>query len=693
MRVLSIALILILGLYPAYAQEFPDRNLDLQQFVEDLFSFQDEDISYEELYESLLLLYSNPINLNKSDREELKSLYILSDYQINSLLAYKSKYGKLLSIYELQAVPGFDNITIHKLLPFVTVEEHGLNTDNRPLLQRIWNERNNYLLLRYERTLEKKKGYTTPVIQPGEVPPSRYVGSSGKHYARFRVSHINDFSLGFTAEKDAGETYTWDPTTHRYGADYYSFHFQLENKGKLKNLLVGDYQIQFGQSLLLAAGFTIGKGAETITTVRRSNLGIRPYTSVIETNFFRGVAATYSINKHFDLTSYYSRLRQDAIIRQDTTTDYITSIQSSGFHRTASQIEAKNDITEQTYGSTLLYKNEQENLEIGATVLFNNFSKPLIKRDALYNKYEFRGENNFNTGLFYNYNWQNISLFGEIARSKSGGIGAVSGAIISLTPQLETSVVLRNYNKNFHSFYGRGFGESVTRTINEKGWYWGLKYKPTRKYEFAAYFDQFTFPWVKIGINAPSHGYEYLFRASYRPSRNTLLYAQYRQQSKMDNPSLQESPVKYPLEGLKNNYLINLDLKINDNLSFKSRVQFSDYQFDSKNTTGYAMMQDLYLTLWQLKISMRMAIFDTDDYENRQYAYERDVLYAFSIPAYYGRGVRQFILLQYGLGRNIDLYGRIARTTYRDRKSIGSGLESIEGNQKTDIKLQVRIKF
>jgi len=688
---------LILCSFALQAQEYPLAEIDIQQFIEEIFAFQDEDVSYEELYEALLLYYTDPLNLNKASREDLKSLYVLSEYQLNSFLSYRNKYGDLLSIYELQAIPEFDQSTIYKLLPFVTVRDEGLSADNRPLLQRIFSEENNYLLLRYERTLEEKKGYTTPVVEPDEEPPSRYVGSSGKHYARFRISHTRDFSMGFTVEKDAGEEYTWDPETSRYGADYYSFHFQLENKGRLKNFIVGDYQIQYGQSLLLGAGFNVGKGAETITTVRRSNLGIRPYTSVIETGYFRGAAATYEVSDRVELTSYYSRLAQDAILREEENAEnfgeFISSVQSSGFHRTPSEIEAKNDITEQTYGATVLYKDKIDNLQVGANVMVNDFEVPLLRRDALYNQYEFKGTTNYNTGLFYNYTWQNLSFFGEAARSRSGGIGAAGGAIISLTPQLETSIVLRNYDRDFHSFYGQSFGESTTRNINEKGWYWGLKYKPSRKYTFSAYFDQFKFPWVKFAINAPSSGYEYLFRANYKPSRGTLLYVQYRQQSKMDDPSGQETPISFPLNGIKRNYVVNLDLKVNDYLSLKSRVQFSNYDYDNERTKGYALMQDINLNYWRFKLSARMALFDTDDYENRQYAYERDVLYAFSIPAYSGVGTRQYVVLQYGLTRNIDFYAKYARSSYRDREVVSSGLEEIQGNKKTDIKFQVRIKF
>ncbi|MDZ7646335.1 MAG: hypothetical protein U5K54_03650 [Cytophagales bacterium] len=61
---------------------------------------------------------------------------------------------------------------------------------------------------------------------------------------------------------------------------FFSFHAQVLNKGKFKNLIVGDYQAQFGQGLILGSAFGIGKSAEAVTTIRRPNIGFMPYSSL-----------------------------------------------------------------------------------------------------------------------------------------------------------------------------------------------------------------------------------------------------------------------------------------------------------------------------------------------------------------------------------------------------------------------------
>lgn len=691
MRKVIVLLILLLTT-EVYSQQPPQEDIDLERFIDEIFAVQNGDVNAEELFETLLLFYTNPINLNATDADELRSLFILSEAQITSFIKHLEKNGKLLSIYELQSIPDFDLGTINRLLPFVTVSDSGLNADNRSLIRRIISEENNYLLLRYETTLENKRGY----LPKEDTTDTRYAGNSDKYYTRFRISHLNDFSIGFTAEKDAGETLEWNPSIKKYGADFLSGHFQLRNQGKLINMVLGDYQLQFGQSLVFGSGFSVGKGAETITTVRRSNLGIRPYTSVIETNFFRGGAATVEVIKGVEVSAFYSQLLQDAGIRSDTVEqeDFINSLQQSGFHRTPTEITNRNSVEERNFGGAVLYKNESSRYSIGSTLLITDYEQPIIRADRIYNQFELSGNETYVYSVFGDYSWQNFNLFSEIGQSKSGGIGAVGGIVASLSSKLESAIALRHYDKDFHSFYGNAFGES-TRNINESGWYWGLKYTFSRKLNFAGYYDSFRFPWLRSSINAPSSGYEYLFRVNYKPTRSILLAGQFREQSKGDNPSSDdvESVIRFPLEGVKRNYMLSADFPAHENLSFKSRVQWSSYDVGEIHTEGFALWQDIIIDLGRVKLSGRMAIFDTDDFDNAQYAFERDVLYAFSVPAYNGIGTRQYIVIQYKPLKKLTLWAKYARTHYRDRDVIGSGSESINGNIKTDIRIQARINF
>ena len=57
--------------------------------------------------------------------------------------------------------------------------------------------------------------------------------------------------------------------------------------------------------------------------------------------------------------------------------------------------------------------------------------------------------------------------------------------------------------------------------------------------------------------------------------------------------------------------------------------------------------------------SMAVAVFETDDYDTRIYAYEPDLLYHFSLPSYYGRGIHYYINIHQDFSR---LMGRGPQT-------------------------------
>ncbi|HHP7241136.1 MAG TPA: hypothetical protein ACFCUD_05670 [Cyclobacteriaceae bacterium] len=703
-----ILLFLLTVLVKISKAQFADQpEIDLETFIEEKFQILEEDINYDDLYESLYLFYTNPINLNNTTRGELISLYILSPEQVNNFFNYTEKNGKLLSIYELQAIPDFDLNTINRLLPFVVVRED--KTDTRPLLNRILTERNNYFILRNIRNIEKKRGFKPRTeeeiienTETGEVDTitntsTPYAGDANRLYGRFRVSNTNDFSLGFTFEKDAGEAFTWDPNTNRYGLDYYSYHFFLENKGIIKKLAIGDFQAQFGQGLLMGAGFATGKGSATITSVMRTNTGLKPYSSVLESGFFRGIGTTINYG-NIDYTVFYSRIKQDGNLQSDTTIstdfdEFVNSIQETGFHRTASEINNKNQITEQTYGANLLYRNDGNTLQLGVNFIGTNYSTPLQTRPRNYNQFEFEGDYNYNIGIYGNYYWRNFNFFGEAARSKSGGIGAIGGFAASLTHVIDLSFLLRNYDRDFHSFYGNAFGES-SRIINESGLYWGIKIKPSKRYYLTAYYDKFNFPWLRFRTEAPSQGYEYLARFTYRPTRKIETFIQYRQEAKERTETFEEGDnLNRLVTGIKRNYWANVSYSVGNYLNLKSRVQFSNFDFNNEFSNGFAIYQDVNFTIDNFKISTRAALFDTDNFENAQYVYERDVLYAVSRPAYSGRGVRNYVIIQYRPVRDFTFWFRYARTRFSDRDVIGDGNERIDGDTRSEVRLQIRYIF
>jgi hypothetical protein len=273
----------------------------------------------------------------------------------------------------------------------------------------------------------------------------------------------------------------------------------------------------------------------------------------------------------------------------------------------------------------------------------------------------------------------------------SHGKAVTIGTLGSLTPKLDIALLYRNFSKDFYSFYSNAVAES-TVPQNESGVYWGLKYSFDKKYSMSGYLDLFRFPWLRYRSYASSAGREWLVRLNYRPSKMVSFFVQAREELKARNIPTESNLYKTGM-GSKKNFWINADYMATLKLSLKTRVQLSSYSFNNTYTNGLALIQDLNFDIGRFTFSTRYALFDTDDYDNRQYVYEKDVWLAFSFPAYYGVGIRSYALVQYKASQKIDLWVRWARTTYTDRDTIGSGGETIYGNTKNDLKFQVRIKL
>lgn len=685
------------GLIPAFSQTTgslrrdTDRAADISRYLQDLFPVQTEGVDYQAVYDALTQLHANPLDLNRATRDELEATYLLSERQLSSLATYRTNVGDLLSIYELQAVPDFDLPTIRRLFPFVTV------TGESGLFGNLPTPTDNYLIVRYEQVLEQQKGFSDAIPDKKGNLPTRYLGSSGQWYARYRYSRPRAFSVGLTIEKDPGERLTWQPSARRYGADYISFHAQIQNRGKWRNILLGDYQVQIGQGLVLSAGFVLGKSAETVQTVRRPMLGARPYTSLTEYGYFRGATATYALRPTLDLTLIAARNRRDANVTADSTGTLriATSLQTSGLHRTPSELDDQGSLLETNIGAHLLYHNRRQ-LQLGLTVLQTSFNTFLRKRDQAYNQYEFTGQQNLVVGLHGGYVWRNWNFFGEAARSSgseihSGGIGAVGGALVSLTKKLDLALVFRHYDRNFHSFYGNAFSEG-SRNINESGVYTGLKYTVYRKLTLSGFMDYFSFPWLKYLVDKPSNGFDYLLQARYTPNRQTAFYAVYHEEHKQKNLTI--GKVKDVVGTTRRSYALNAEYRLIQGLSLRSRVQWGAFRYAGQTPSrGFALVQDATLDYRRLSLSGRVALFGTDDYDSRQYVYERDVLYAFSFPAYYNRGVRHYLLAQYSLNHHLDVWVRWARTDLTNQDTVGSNLDQINTSHKTEVKAQVRWRF
>ena len=273
-------------------------------------------------------------------------------------------------------------------------------------------------------------------------------------------------------------------------------------------------------------------------------------------------------------------------------------------------------------------------------------------------------------------------------------LATINGLTWHADPKLDLLIIHRSYDKSFQSIYSNAFGES-TDNSGERGLYFGMLARLTKRVNLSAYYDQFTYTYLKWLTDDYSQGREVFFQLDFNVSRNSNMYIRFRNKVTERNSKETTLGIKDQVDLVKTNFRVHFDHRVNSRITLKSRIEYINFKYDDKVSTGFLMFQDVVYSFKKipLKLYGRYAIFDTDDYDSRIYAYENDLLYVFSIPSYYYKGIRTYIMAKYKFGRKVDLWIRWGMFAYQNVDSISSGLEQINGRRKSDVKIQLKIKI
>lgn len=684
--------LLVIGLLVGVSGFSQERNEILQQRIEFISEQNDnEEPDLTNLFDQLNYYYEHPINLNNADAEALRSLGLLTEIQIADVLLHQQQFGKFISIYELQSLRYWDLSTIQLVLPFIRVDDRldQLHITFREAIQQGRFE----AYLRYQRTPEHKAGYDAVPDSVKANSNSSYYGNADRYYTRFRYTYRTNISIGFTGEKDPGEQFF--KGTQRNGFDFYSGHAFFKGGKYLRSAVVGDYLVQIGQGLNTWSGYAFGKTADIFASKKTASM-LRPYTSVDENRFFRGAATVLGYN-HFSLLNFYSQKRIDGAGIADSLTDdleFITTIDLSGLHRTARELAKKNQLTERVFGSYLQYMAPRFNA--GIAYVNQSYSSPLQHDLLPYNQFAFRGTQT--SAISGDYNWvvRNLNFFGEVSYSThSQAFAQLHGVMMVLDPRVSFSIIYRNYSPAYYSFYNNGFSEG-SNTSNERGLFAGWKVKLSHAWTINSYADIFTFPWMKYQVDAPSKGYEFLFQPIYKPTKELEIYGRFRQQVRPKNSRYTDGTITEIEDVIQRNYRLNLSYKVTEAISIRSRIECVTIdRASSKHASGWMIAQDVTFRPKSspVDVSVRYALFDTDSYDTRIYAFENNALYVFSSPSYYYQGSRAYAMIRYNFLKVCDLWVRYGTFLYSNKTSLSSGTEEIKGNRKSDVTVQLRVAF
>jgi len=634
-----------------------------EDIVESLGDNLTEDADVQEILEGLEQFRQNPLNLNAATYDDLLKLPLLSENQAINLLAYRDKTGTIFSIFELTAVDGFNVELLQNLEPFVRFDEdpatsakHFGSTD---------------ILTRATRSFSSE-----PIDQ------SKYEGSTERWY--LRIKHRSDrIEFGYVGEKDPGEAFF--KSSNKSGLDYNSAFANFRIGKHESRFYAGDYHVRFGQGLVAWQGFSMGKSAES-TLVSRTQQGIRSYSSTDENQFLRGIAGKLRW-KQFAFYPFLSFHKIDASIDTLDGNSFFGAFQTSGYHRTNSEIENEKSLSQFVSGGHISYSSGQ--WSVGSTLVYSRFNAYFDRSDDPYNQFLPEGQNFLSGSFDWKGSYRKVFFFGEMAFSENSGKAILSGIMTKPAQNAELSLVYRNFGKSYYSLLGNAFAES-SRVNDEQGLYLGLKLYPAAHWIIQGYADLFKYRWLKYTTAAPSEGNELLFQLSYAPSRKTGYYLRFFQEDKEQR--VISNLFKYNTPQVIRRLRVNFTHEFSERFDIKSRVEFSSYS-KASSEKGLLVLQDFNFKPLDdsFAVNGRLAYFSTDGYNSRLYAYENDLLYSFSVPALYNKGFRCYLNCRKNFGERLSFWLKLALT--KQLKNAAAEGEFVDSSTKSEIKIQFRYQF
>lgn len=648
----------------------PEENIEpiIEETIEDA-----DDSQINEVIEDLL---QNPIEVNRANIEDLLRIPFIDQNLATEIVNYRIKYGYYFTLGELNSVKGMTPDLFQKIRPFLYIDR----TKFLDIEQQVPDEIKRNISIPKKYNLQFRQRYFQNIERKTGFETGKYYNSPFKLYSRITADYSRKYYLTILSEKDPGE---------KKLNDFYSASFFMKDYYYLKQFVIGDYVLEFGQGLAIWRQIGFSKGSDAVFPVKKKESGIVQYKSTDENQFFRGVALNMNFWK-INLFLYYSNNPFDA--RIDSLNNFITSMPLDGYHRNESELNKKNLGKEKLLGSRISYQSEK--YMIGLTYYRSNFNYPIAPNN--YFRDYSRNYNYLSTD--FNLYIESLNLFGEFSKDKFDRIASTAGLQFSVIRGTNVVAAFRNYPAKYLNIHGYGFGERNGTTNNETGFYLGLNH--TNKFgKFNLYFDQFKFNYPLTYDHTLTGGKEILFNYESPLISQTKYLLKYKNEIKeINTKSTDEYGRDKSITNLRQQQ--NLRFEIQKFFSTINRVAFRVeyisvfYKYIKNYEDGLLSFVDISTKLSnKLSLKSRFIFYQTDSYDSRIYVLESDVPGVFASSGYYGRGIRWYILLRYQILNFMDLSAKYSELYRDDVKKIGTGNDQINSNLLRSLTLQMEIKF
>ena len=444
---------------------------------------------------------------------------------------------------------------------------------------------------------------------------------------RYRFNYQNRVMAGVTIGRTPGAT--WE------NIDYGGF-IELRDMGPMKRIVAGNYQANFGYGLVIGSPFKRGKTAY-IQSTATTDEGLKKFGSVGDSyNYFHGVGATARVSSWADVSAFYS-LRKG----KEEAWNHVVGVNATG---------------------------RWNRLKVGITAVetIEATSSQFRERSQASYSLEVKGRDVIGVmGVNARWNMGKVDIWGEVATSHGNkwGVGVITGVRYRPISDVNLLAIYRYYSPEFDNVYANSLC-SWSRMKDEHGGYLGVEYNRLKNWQLSAFGDVW------------KTGFETMAQADFIPQKDYRMHTRFRVKRKDE----------------KDTYSLRWNMVYEfGQWKMKTQADGNMVQAEGEWTYGWSLLQDVEYRFSQVPIvlQLRAQAFDAQEWNNRVYIYENDVLYAYAIPFVYGLGGRFWLNARYKINDIFSLYLRVSETIYQNAWAI----EHDKKSTRTDVHALLRIKL
>ncbi len=239
-------------------------------------------------------------------------------------------------------------------------------------------------------------------------------------------------------------------------------------------------------------------------------------------------------------------------------------------------------------------------------------------------------------------------------------LAATAGLRLKPSPRVTSNILVRWYPPGYHAFHS-GASKSVSGPGNEAGIAASLHLEAARHLFITAAADHYRVPWARYRSAAPACGSRQEIRAEYLP-RDDISFRLSWSASSREYDSQEARGTATGRRHTRRQAGVVLDIEPLSGLRLTTRASVSLVTPAAER--GGMLCQDLSYTLpaVPLRVWLRYAACSTGGWESRLYAWENDLVSAFSVPALYGEMTRSFVMVSWKIAGGAEARVKYAFT-------------------------------